>query len=378
MLACIIHPDYLWLGLLPNPDDITYFLVRRSDDEGEDMVTERIKSVYSGPKIVFVKEISSELIERFKTVKRVADVFDFRPTSIELQISQNCKEVAKGLMIWRNNQPFENPRGLTTCVTLPLYLLEVIRALSNCAKFDASYGMLRDMSSRFEEFLDIDDFDVNFQPINNNLIEKTVCDEMGFILLPRTISRAVFRHFIEHYPFEDASAVFDLEEFSFVTNCIDTIVQVIGGDDNVDEAVTTTTFPDLPYELRELLLLSENTYVSTDDAASPTIAQLKTYAPTIIHVGARPQGDVDIVVIESGCIETQHTILGHYLGDPKKLSNGGLLYFKNPCPETVQIVHGFEQRTPTGSLYYRLFEAYLRFERCISTSPGILVVAKMN
>jgi hypothetical protein len=378
--AYIIHPDYLWPGLLPNPDGVHFFLVRRCDDEGDEELTQRIKSVYPGPKIVIVKEISPDLIERFKNVKRVTNVIDVRPTSIELQIAQHCKEITQGLMMWRNNQSFENPRGLTTCVTLPLYILEAVRALSNCAKFDASYGMLSSVCARFEEYLDIEDFDTNFQPINPKLIEKTVCDEMGFALLPRTIDIALFRHFLEHFPFEAASIVFDLEEFSFVTNCIETIVQALGSKDEEVVEEVKNTFPELPYELREFLLRSEKVvYVSTDDANSQTILQMKTYAPRIVHLGANPQGGaVDVIVIESECVETQHTILGHFFGNPKKLSKGGILCIKKPSAETVGVISSFEQQTPMGSLYCRLFEAYLRFERSTTSERGLLVVTKTD
>lgn len=400
--ACIVDPNFLWPGLLGSNSDVDrsmngvqanpkFFIVRRPDNVDEVSITEQIKAIYPDPKIVFVKEITTELIERFKNVKRVATVVDFRPTSIELQIAPHSMDIVKGLMMWRNNQPFENPRGLTTCISIPLYLLETIRALSNSVRFDVSYEKLRQVSARFEDFLDIDfDTDANEEPLAKHLIDKTRIDEMGFrIPSCSSMQMNVFQHFLEHFQFEEASAVFDLENLDFVTTCIETIVQAIssGRDDDVkeEEEVTPTEFPDIPYELREHLQAffqcDKLVYISTDNASSSTVIQLKSYAPTLVRIGPNPQGAVDVIVIESDCIETQHTILGHYLGHPKKLSNGGILYFKNPCTETKDIVHSFEQpqKQQIGSMFCRLFEAYLRFDRCISPQGGgMIVVAKTN
>lgn len=409
MSAAIIDPDFLWPGLIPTDgiENVKFFIVRRPDeavvgssesiDPRTEAVTERIKSIYPIPKIVFVKEVSSELIERFKTVKRITSVVDFRPTSIEFSIADHSKQLTKALMMWRNNQPFENPRGIVTCVTIPLYLLEVIRALSMYAKINTSYGMLRDISSRFEELLDIDFEDEHFQPLTGGaLVEKTIVDDMGFVMPPRSVKTRVFRHFIEHFEFEAASSVFDLENLDFVSECIEKIVGVIGPSTASEEESAPRTFPDLPYELREFIHAriddDQKIFIATDDASSQTVSQFVAYAPALVHTRPNAQGVIDVIVIESGCIETQHTIIGHYLGDPNRLSHGGVLYFKNPCPETIEIVTSFEQRAPRGSLFFRLFEAYLRFEKkiecrlCLDAHRGsmdvrrdsLLVFAKTN
>jgi hypothetical protein len=377
--AAIIHPDFLWPGLLP--DGVNFILLRRHATNDDTTVSERVRSIHPGPKVVIVNDITPELIERFKAVKKVTNVLDFRPTSIELQIADKSADVAKGLMMWRNNQPYENPRGITTCVTIPLYLLEVINALSNCARFESSYGILRKMSARFEEYLDVD-FDIeDFHPVSKGLIEKTLRDEMGFELPPRTISTELVRHFLEHFPFEAASAAFDNDEVDF-SECIGTILQAIGrfeAGTEPEQEQEVLTFPELPYELREFLHTSvqngRKLYVSTENAASQTVLQLKEYAPAHVHIRSDA---VDVIVVEAGCVEIQHTILGHFLGDPKKLSNGGLVFFKNPCPETERILMSFEEREPKGSLFFRLFEAYLRFERVVRTPQGLLVVAKTD
>ena len=390
--ACIVDPNFLWPGLIRQDVEATpkFFIVRRPDEVDEVVISEKIKAMYPDPKIVFVKEVTAELIERFKNVKRVATVVDFRPTAIELQVAPHSMDIVKGLMMWRNNQPFENPRGLTTCITIPLYLLETIRALSNSARFDASYNKLREISARFEEFLDID-FDANEEPLAKHLIEKTRTDEMGFRIPSRSSMKMnVFQHFLENFAFEDASAVFDLENLDFITACIEMITQAIGTEgterpEGTDEEKGVTSFPDIPYELRELLQPffqgEKNVHVSTDNATSSTVIQLKSYAPALVHIGPNSHGAVDVIVIETGCIETQHTILGHYLGDPNKLSDGGILYFQNPCPETDDIVRSFElpQQQQKGSMFCRLFESYLRFDRFVRLhNGGILVVAKTN
>jgi hypothetical protein len=380
--AAIIHPDFFWPGLLPS--DINFLILRRHAANDDATVSERVRSIHPGPKVVVVNDITPELIERFKAVKKVANVLDFRPTSIELQIAEKSSDITKGLMMWRNNQSYENPCGIATCVTIPLYLLEVIHALSNYAQFETSYKILRKMSARFEEYIDVDFEIQNARPISKGLIEKTLRDEMGFELPPRTISTELVRHFLEHFPFEAASAAFDNNEVDF-SECIGTILQAIGRfeagtePEPEPEPEGVFTFPELPYELREFLHTSvqngRKLYVSTENAASQTVLQLKEYAPAHVHIRSDA---VDVIVVEAGCVEIQHTILGHFLGDPKKLSNGGLVFFKNPCPETERILMSFEEREPKGSLFFRLFEAYLRFERVVRTPQGLLVVAKTD
>ena len=373
MSFIILNPEFI-------PDDISFlpsdtkFVLMRTMGEGvhNDAIVQKLTERAIPGKPVFVKNVDTDTIQRFMKVKNVSNVFDLRPTNLELEIASTLPDLAHAFHSARVQVP--DSRSIFSAIMIPLYVFETFRAFLRGERVTYKYIILDMFARKLEQGLEVTfEEELKLRKPSIHLVE--IADPGGFHQ-PSRMNKTEYDTvcaFCEKFSWSTAACIFDLEESvadGFVDSFIDSVpIGESGGGDCVAPSFDSR-FLDLPTELRRFLAdktcQGEAIRLNVIDASDAKLQLLYDYVHGRLHSVANNK--VDMVYVASQDTEFQHTLIQQYAVE------NVTMYFEKPDVSTVAIVESFQTSAPVASMYARMFEASRYMKSYTRTEDGGLIV----
>lgn len=314
---------------------------------------EQIKSMFASepctPKVVFVKEFTRELINKFafQKAEHPDNIADMRPTALMRHTHLLPPHVSRVII---RSTPFDvNVREL-----IPKLILDTITFLVQGLTISDEYVLLKKIQNKFEEELLIE-----LDPVGE-LDTAVHCrwSKPEDHIRVRTDPSGEFTWPVDRKTIEKVSDVLDRISFG-------DLVHLADHDEINVEAVDASGYNEsapalvlLPTEVRRFIATRADTNQSFRTETVQTCPEVN-FARDISGTLERPDGPVDLFIEARTDVRIQVAVLQEIF---PTLAAGGMIYLSNPGMEITVMLSTWNTSMPLGSLYGNLGAAFDAFD----------------
>lgn len=315
---------------------------------------EQIKGMFAGepcvPKIVFVKEFTREIINKFafQKAEHPDNVADVRPTALMHHTHLIPPHVSRAIIRATVFDP--NVREL-----IPKMILDTITFLVQGLTISDEYVVLKKIQSKFEEQLLIElepvgDLDVNrhckwSKPEDHIRVRTDPSGEFAWPVECKFIQKIT--NVLERIPFEDLANLADHDEIN---------VDIVVEEENAYESPPIMLF--LPIEVRRFVATRADTNQRFRTEAIQTCPEVDL-ARTISGTLECTDGPIDLFVESRTDPVTQIKVLQDIF---PSVAPGGIVFLTNPSVEITVMLSTWTTNLPLGSLHGHLGGAFDAFD----------------